>query len=132
MNYSDKLNSIKNDIISKHNLIIITDAYKVSHNSTSSTVEDMAIIVDKFESKQSEDRKKFYHDISDYLGEAIMLGIDYGDKRASEMSARMLSSQVRRLAPEKMEGLAYKLNMVFTNESEFLNQFRKREFELNL
>jgi hypothetical protein len=132
MSYSDKLNSIKNEIISKYNLIIIADAYKTSHNSTSSTIEDMAIIVDRFESKQREDRKKFYHDISEYLGESIMLGIDYGDKRASELTSSMLIRQVRRLSPDKLIGLSDKLNMEFINETEFLILFNKREFELNL
>ena len=134
MSYSDKLTSIKEEIISKYDKIILIpdDVYSVSHHSTSNIIENMAIVVDSFEAMQYENRKEFYHTISEYLGESVMYGIDFGDKVNSELSSKMLILQAEKLPPEKMIGLAEKLNIEFINETEFLNMFRKREFELNL
>jgi len=132
MSYSDKLESIKEEIISKYGkIILMSDSYRVSHHSTSHTIEEMAISVDNFDAVQYENRKEFYHTILECLGESVMYGIDFGDKVNSELSSKMLISQAQKLSPEKMIGLAEKLNIEFINESEFLNMFRKREFELN-
>jgi hypothetical protein len=92
----------------------------------------MAEVLDSHDSKQSEERKKFYHDISEYLGESIMHGIDFGDKKNSELSSKVLILQAERLPSSKMKELAIKLNLPFINESLFINEIRKKEFELNL